>query len=85
MSSPAISDLYARTGHLVWRRARQMLRDAEEARTLYELLQDHIIPTYYRTGPLGYSPEWVAMAKAAGAGVPTPISKLIERITGDTG
>ncbi len=38
-------------------------RDAEEARTLYELLQDHIIPTYYRTGPLGYSPEWVAMAK----------------------
>lgn len=29
--------------------------------------------------------EWVAMAKAAGAGVPTPIRKLIERITGDTG
>ncbi len=38
-------------------------RDAEEARTLYELLQDHVIPTYYRTGPMGYSPEWVAMAK----------------------
>ena len=29
----------------------------------YELLQDHVIPTYYRTGPMGYSPEWVAMAK----------------------
>ncbi len=38
-------------------------RDAEEARTLYEILQDHVIPTYYRTGPMGYSPEWVAMAK----------------------
>lgn len=38
-------------------------RDAEEARTLYEVLQDQVIPTYYRTGPMGYSPEWVAMAK----------------------
>ena len=40
-------------------------RDAEEARTLYELLQDHVVPAYYRTGPMGYSPEWVAMAKQA--------------------
>jgi glycogen phosphorylase len=40
-------------------------RDAEEARTLYELLQDHVIPTYYRTGPMGYSPEWVAMSKCS--------------------
>lgn len=38
-------------------------RDAEEARTLYEILQDQVIPSYYRTGPMGYSPEWVAMAK----------------------
>lgn len=38
-------------------------RDAEEARTLYELLQDQVIPTYYRHGPMGYSPEWVDMAK----------------------
>lgn len=38
-------------------------RDAEEARTLYELLQDHVIPTYYRHGPMGYSPEWIAMSK----------------------
>lgn len=38
-------------------------RDAEEARTLYELLQDQIVPTYYRTGPMGFSPEWVAMSK----------------------
>jgi starch phosphorylase len=38
-------------------------RDTEEARTLYELLQDRVIPSYYRTGPMGYSPEWVAMSK----------------------
>ncbi|PKO32316.1 MAG: DUF3417 domain-containing protein [Betaproteobacteria bacterium HGW-Betaproteobacteria-7] len=38
-------------------------RDAEEARSLYEILQDQVIPTYYRTGPMGYSPQWVAMSK----------------------
>ncbi|MFA7279426.1 MAG: alpha-glucan family phosphorylase [Sterolibacterium sp.] len=38
-------------------------RDNEEARTLYELLQDSVIPLYYRNSSLGYSPEWVAMAK----------------------
>ena len=38
-------------------------RDAEEARTLYELLQDSVAPMYYRNTALGYSPEWVAMAK----------------------
>jgi starch phosphorylase len=27
------------------------------------LLQDQVIPSYYRTGPMGYSPEWVAMSK----------------------
>ena len=38
-------------------------RDMEEARTLYELLQDSVLPLYYRNTSLGYSPEWVAMAK----------------------
>lgn len=38
-------------------------RDAEEAKTLYELLQDHVIPTYYRRNDMGYSPDWVRMAK----------------------
>ncbi|MCL2345368.1 MAG: alpha-glucan family phosphorylase [Desulfobulbus sp.] len=38
-------------------------RDAEEARSLYEILQDQVIPTYYRTGPMGHSPQWVAMSK----------------------
>jgi starch phosphorylase len=39
------------------------LRDAEEARTLYELLQDQVIPLYYSVGPMGYSPGWIAKAK----------------------
>ncbi|MGH8745431.1 MAG: alpha-glucan family phosphorylase [Burkholderiales bacterium] len=38
-------------------------RDEEEARTLYELLQDQVIPLYYATTPAGYSPGWVALAK----------------------
>ncbi len=38
-------------------------RDHEEARTLYELLQDHVIPMYYRRNHQGHSPEWIRMAK----------------------
>jgi starch phosphorylase len=38
-------------------------RDYEEARTLYELLQDKIAPLYYDRGPMGNSPGWVAMSK----------------------
>jgi glucan phosphorylase len=38
-------------------------RNAEEAKTLYELLQDHVIPAYYTRNEMGYSPEWVRMAK----------------------
>jgi starch phosphorylase len=38
-------------------------RNHEEARTLYEILQDSVIPLYYNWGPMGYSPGWVAMAK----------------------
>ncbi len=41
----------------------EALRDDEEARTLYELLQDKVIPLYYARGAHGYSPGWVAMAK----------------------
>ena len=44
-------------------------RDAEEARTLYELLQDSVIPMYYRNTSLGYSPEWVAMSKQSIASI----------------
>jgi starch phosphorylase len=38
-------------------------RNREEAKALYELLQDHVIPTYYQRGDMGYSPEWIRMAK----------------------
>ena len=38
-------------------------RDQEEARTLYEILEHHVVPLYYRRGDGGHSPEWVAMAK----------------------
>lgn len=38
-------------------------RDEEEARTLYEILQDHVMPLYYQRGSMGYSPDWIRMAK----------------------
>ncbi len=38
-------------------------RDQEEARTLYEILQDSVIPLYYNRGPVGDSPGWIATAK----------------------
>jgi starch phosphorylase len=41
----------------------QYRRDREEAQTLYELLQDQVIPLYYRRGPQGFSPEWIKIAK----------------------
>ncbi len=44
-------------------------RDAEDARTLYELLQDHVVPLYYARNDAGFSPGWVAMAKESMASV----------------
>jgi glycogen phosphorylase len=38
-------------------------RDAEEARTLYEILHDQVIRLYYSRAHGGYSPEWVRIAK----------------------
>jgi starch phosphorylase len=38
-------------------------RDREEARTLYEILQDRVVPLYYNRSNGGYSPEWIRMAK----------------------
>ncbi|MEW5892483.1 MAG: alpha-glucan family phosphorylase [Pseudomonadota bacterium] len=38
-------------------------RNKEDSQTLYELLQDQVIPMYYRRNELGFSPEWVKMAK----------------------
>jgi starch phosphorylase len=47
----------------------QYRRNREEAQTLYELLQDQIIPLYYRRGPGGYSPEWIRIAKRSMASI----------------
>jgi starch phosphorylase len=38
-------------------------RNREESRSLYELLQDRVIPLYYERGVMGFSPEWIRMAK----------------------
>lgn len=38
-------------------------RNREDSRDLYELLQDQVIPMYYRRNELGFSPDWVRMAK----------------------
>lgn len=51
-------------------------RDAEEARTLYELLQDQVLPLYYALGPAGYSPGWVAMAKESIASIAPRFSSV---------
>jgi starch phosphorylase len=47
-------------------------RNREEARTLYEILQDQVIPLYYKRSSEGYSPEWVQLAKRS-------ISSLLPR------
>src|SRR5512134_3532466 len=47
----------------------QYRRNREEAQTLYELLQDQVIPLYYRRGPGGYSPEWIRIAKRSMASI----------------
>lgn len=54
---------------LVFERMRSLVKQglnfdaALEAVTLYELLQDHVAPTYYERGEMGYSPAWVKMSK----------------------
>jgi starch phosphorylase len=45
-------------------------RDRQDARTLYEILQDDVIPLYYeRDDKLGYSPGWVELCKRSMASV----------------
>jgi len=45
-------------------------RDRQDAVTLYEILQDEVIPLYYaRDEKLGYSPEWVALCKRSMASI----------------
>jgi starch phosphorylase len=45
-------------------------RDRQDARTLYEILQDDVIPLYYnRDDKLGYSPGWVTVCKRSMASI----------------
>ncbi|MEZ5564887.1 MAG: alpha-glucan family phosphorylase [Gammaproteobacteria bacterium] len=45
-------------------------RDRHDARTLYEILQDEVIPLYYaRDERLGYSPGWVSKCKRSMASI----------------
>lgn len=45
-------------------------RDRQDARTLYEILQDDVIPLYYRRDEnLGYSPGWVQICKRSMASI----------------
>lgn len=40
-------------------------RDREDSRDLYEILQDQVVPLYYRRDGMGYSEGWVKMSKHA--------------------
>ncbi|HTL25229.1 MAG TPA: alpha-glucan family phosphorylase, partial [Burkholderiales bacterium] len=44
-------------------------RDTEEARALYQLLEEQVIPLYYAAGPDGCSPGWLAIAKQSVASI----------------
>jgi glycogen phosphorylase len=37
-------------------------RDQDDARSLYEILQDDVIPLYYQRNQYGYSPQWIRKA-----------------------
>jgi starch phosphorylase len=45
------------------------VRTHEETRTLYELLQNQVVPVYYAYGKMGYSPDWVKIAKHSMASI----------------
>ena len=43
----------------------EQLRDAEDADSLYHVLQHDVIPTYYRRSERGFSDDWVYISKRA--------------------
>ncbi|MCL4761352.1 MAG: alpha-glucan family phosphorylase, partial [Burkholderiales bacterium] len=69
-------------------RADERARDADEARTLYEILQDQVVPMYYDHDGLAYSQRWVAMAHRAVASVQPPadaarmVNEYVARVYG---
>ena len=42
-----------------------MQRNREDARTLYEVIQDQVVPLYYDRSKFGFSPGWVEKSKAS--------------------
>ena len=56
-------------------------RNREEARTLYEILQDQVIPTFYARGTTGLSPDWIRLAKRSIATIVPHFSSA--RMVGD--
>ena len=40
-------------------------QDEVESRNLYELIENEVVPTFYRRGPDGLPREWIAMMKAS--------------------
>jgi starch phosphorylase len=44
-------------------------RDRDDAQSLYELLEDEVIPLYYARNEHGFSPEWVARSKHSMASI----------------
>ena len=63
--------LEERLGHTAGaRRPGEGERDRQDSTTLYETLQDEVVPLYYaRDEQLGYSPEWVQLCKRSMASV----------------
>src|SRR5207237_10736473 len=51
-------------------------RDREEARTLYEILQDQVVPLYYRRDASGTPAQWIRMAKRS-------IAQILPRFNAD--
>jgi starch phosphorylase len=57
-------------------------RDRQDSTTLYEILQDEVVPLYYaRDERLGYSPAWVQLCKRSMASVLPAFNS--ERVLGD--
>ena len=40
-------------------------RDRLESQTILDLLEHHVIPTYFRKDGMGYSPDWLKISKAS--------------------
>ncbi len=55
-------------------------RDEEDARTLYELLQDQVVPLYYQRSEHAYSTQWIKKAKHAMASL-LPVFNSLRMVT----